>query len=312
VHVAAAVVVDAEDRVLIARRPSHLHQGGLWEFPGGKLEPGESAYQTLVRELREEVHLDIEAARPLIRIPHDYPDKAVLLDVWQVERYRGEASGREDQPVRWVAVADLAHYAFPAANRPIVNAVRLPDLYLVTGAFADVADFKRRLSRALAAGVRLVQLRAPELAEADFEALAAIAWDLCRAAGAQLLLNAEPALASRLGTDGVHLNGRRLRACRERPLGHGHWVAASVHDAEELAIARRLDVDFVVAGPVEATPSHPQAAPIGWEGLRALTGQAGLPVYALGGVGPGDRTKAFAHGAQGVAAVRALWDAVED
>jgi len=309
VHVAAAAVVDAKGRVLIAQRPQHLHQGGLWEFPGGKLEPGESAYQALVRELHEEVHLEVEAARPLIRISYDYPDKAVLLDVWRVDGFRGDGVGREGQPVRWVPVESLAEYTFPAANAPIVNAVRLPDRYLITGSFESVEDFADRLQRALTAGVRLVQLRAPTLDEASFEALAEVASGLCRAAGAALLLNADPMLVSRLGVDGVHLNGARLRACRERPLGPERWVAASIHNIEELALAQRLGVDFVVAGPVALTSSHPQSEPIGWDGLRALTEQAAVPVYALGGVGPGECTRAFEHGAQGVAAIRALWDA---
>ncbi len=307
-HVAAAVVVDAEGRILIARRPNHVHQGGLWEFPGGKVELGESAYQALVRELHEEVHLDVEHARPLIRIPYDYPDKAVLLDVWRVERFGGDASGREGQPVRWVSREELPQYRFPAANAPIVAAARLPDLYLITGDFADFDDFTRRLRRALAVGISLVQLRAPGLKEQAFARLAEVALSVCRMHGARLLLNASPRLAQTLGADGVHLNGERLRACSERPLGPDRWVAASVHDIGELELAQRLGVDFVVFGPIRATATHPAAQPVGWQALKHLTEQAALPVYALGGVGPTDRACAFEHGAQGVAAVRALWD----
>jgi 8-oxo-dGTP diphosphatase len=123
VHVAVGVVIDADDRILVARRPDHLHQGGLWEFPGGKVEPGESVAAALRRELREELAIEVAESQPLLTVEHDYGDKAVLLDVWCVRSFSGEPEGREGQPLRWVAAAELAGLAFPAANQPIVAAV---------------------------------------------------------------------------------------------------------------------------------------------------------------------------------------------
>jgi 8-oxo-dGTP diphosphatase len=131
-HVAAAVVVDSAARILIARRHDHLHQGGLWEFPGGKVESGESVPAALARELNEELGIRVKQARPLIRIPYRYPDRNVLLDVWRVEQFEGEAHGAEGQPLRWVAAEELCEFEFPAANRPIVTAARLPSAYLIT------------------------------------------------------------------------------------------------------------------------------------------------------------------------------------
>lgn len=124
VHVAVGVVIDAEQRILVARRAEHLHQGGLWEFPGGKVEAGETVSDALRRELREELAIEVARAQPLLTVEHDYSDKAVLLDVWCVESFSGEPHGREGQPLRWVAAAELAGLAFPAANRPIVAAVQ--------------------------------------------------------------------------------------------------------------------------------------------------------------------------------------------
>lgn len=123
VHVAVGVIVDNQQRLLIARRPQHAHQGGLWEFPGGKVEAGESVQQALARELHEELGIQASGFRPLLEIRHDYGDKAVLLDVWWVEAFRGEACGQEGQPVRWVSAAELAGLAFPAANRAIIEAI---------------------------------------------------------------------------------------------------------------------------------------------------------------------------------------------
>lgn len=132
IHVAAAVIRAVDGRVLIAKRPLDKHQGGLWEFPGGKVEAGESVEAALARELAEELGITVTAAQPLIQVRHDYPDKQVLLDVWQVLAFSGEPHGAEGQPLAWVEPAQLPGYSFPAANRPIVAAARLPDRYLIT------------------------------------------------------------------------------------------------------------------------------------------------------------------------------------
>ena len=123
VHVAVGVVCDSGNRILIAQRPLHLHQGGLWEFPGGKVETGETVQQALARELFEEFAIDIGASQPLLRIKHDYSDKSVLLDVWWIDDFAGEPHGREGQPWQWVEVAELSALEFPAANRPIITAI---------------------------------------------------------------------------------------------------------------------------------------------------------------------------------------------
>ena len=122
-HVAVAVIRNAQNDILISRRHADAHQGGLWEFPGGKVRRGESLQQALGRELREELGIEIGAIRPLLQVEHDYGDRQVLLDVWLVREFSGEARSLEGQPLRWVAPTELAHYAFPAANRPILEAI---------------------------------------------------------------------------------------------------------------------------------------------------------------------------------------------
>lgn len=308
IHVAAAVIANRAGEVLLARRPEHVHQGGLWEFPGGKLESGEDVEHALARELHEELGLIPRAYRPLIRIRHDYPDKSVLLDVWRVDAWEGEPHGREGQPVRWVAPEALPARAFPVANRPIVTAARLPDRYLITpGPSADEEPFLAGLERCLDGGIRLVQLRAKGLSDSQFQRLACRALERCRRHGAWLLLNSAPGLVAAIGAHGVHLNGERLRACRQRPLGGEHWVAASCHNPEEVAHACRIGVDFLVVSPVAATASHPGAASMGWSGLHALTERATVPVYALGGMTTAGLAMAWQYGAQGIAAIRGLW-----
>lgn len=307
-QVVAAVIRRDDGHVLLSRRPAYVDQGDLWEFPGGKRHAGETRVQALARELDEELGIGAQRAVPLLRIPHDYVTRRVLLDVFVVDRWHGEPHGREGQEIRWVAPASLPDYAFPAANLPIVNAARLPRACVVTPSpDGDEANFLAALDACLARGARLLQLRAPTLTHAAYRELAITVLARCRARGAALLLNADPALALELGADGAHLNARRLLATTTRPLPRTRWLSASCHDAAELAQARRIGVDFVLLSPVLATASHPNATPLGWPALAALAAAAGLPVYALGGIGPAQFGAALEAGCIGIAGIGALW-----
>lgn len=124
VHVAVGVVLDPLRRILLSKRATDAHQGGLWEFPGGKVEAGESLADALARELREELDITPRHSTPLLEVRHDYGDKRVFLDVHVVWEFEGEPRALEGQPLAWVAAADLAAYDFPAANVPIVEAVQ--------------------------------------------------------------------------------------------------------------------------------------------------------------------------------------------
>lgn len=308
VRVVAAAILNARGQCLIARRPPQVHQGGKWEFPGGKAEPHESLEQALARELDEELGVVPDEMAPLIRVRHRYPDKSVQLDVWRVTRFHGEPHGREGQPVRWVRPNDLPQYEFPDANRPIVTALRLPDRYLITPEpDGDTEGFLDALRRSVLGGTRLVQLRAKALSAAELRPLARRAGEICRELGASLLLNADPALAEKLGVDGVHLTGERLRQLDRRPLPASCWVGASCHGLGDLRHAARIGADFVVLGPVGATLTHPGAGTLGWERFGALCDEASMPVYALGGMSPSDIVQAQRMGGQGIAAIRSLW-----
>ena len=307
VHVAVGVVRNPQGEILIAKRPTHVHQGDLWEFPGGKVETGETLQLALQRELHEELDIDITQCRPLIRIPHCYPDKNVLLDVWLVEAFTGIPHGRENQPIAWCKPTELWNLTFPAANQPIIQAINLPDRYLITGEFTDNTDFLHRLERALQQGVRLVQLRVKNMQEDAFINLARSACTVCHDHGARLVLNTSPTVVEQIGADGVHLSSERLMALSSRPLGLNMLVAASVHNQEQLDKADQLEVDFSVISPVLPTLSHPEAKTLGWHGFQRLSEQATHPVYALGGMQAEHLSAAWQHGGQGIAAIRSLW-----
>jgi 8-oxo-dGTP diphosphatase len=307
VHVVAAVLRDARGRILLARRTAGRDLAGAWEFPGGKVEPGETALQALDRELREELGIRVLAARPLVAVPQAYPTKRIVLDVYEVSQFEGTAHGLERQALSWAPLEKLSSYPMPPADRPVVAALTSPDRYLVSAEPEDRVGFLSRLDRALAAGARRIQLRARAMAPAELAVLARDAQVRCRAKGAQLLLNGEPGLAAELGL-GLHLRASQLMALDARPvLAAGQPVAASCHDADELAQAERLGLDFVVLGPVRATESHPDAKPMGWDAFAALREAVSLPIYALGGMKPADVAVARRHGGQGVAGIRGLW-----
>ncbi|MBY4676589.1 Nudix family hydrolase [Marinobacterium arenosum] len=308
IHVAAAVIVDGAGRVLLAQRPQDKHQGGLWEFPGGKVEPGEPVVQALGRELDEELGIQLRSARPLIQVPHHYPDKSVLLDVYRVDTFDGEPYGREGQPVRWVPVDQLAEYPFPAANRPIVTAAQLPSRLPITGPLADPNQYPERIAAAVDHHrLEVVMLRAPELAEPELEALAQKVQLLAERQGFQLILNGSVELANAVGCAGLHLNHHRLMALTERPVFSGRWLGASCHNAQELARAVELELDYICLSPVQPTGSHPDVEPLGWQAFQQLVAELPMPVFALGGVGEQELARAWQAGAQGVAGISAWW-----
>lgn len=313
----AGALIDAQGRVLIARRAAQRHQGGLWEFPGGKLESGETPQAGLARELREELGIGLRAARPLIQIPYDYPDLRIVLDLYRVEAWEGHPEGREGQPLAWVTPQALDPARFPPADHPAIMALRLPSLYLITPQPAPdptqaterraLETYLARLDAALERGVGLVQLRAHHLAAPAYAALARDVAHRCRHAGVFVVLNGAPEHLAGLPADGWHFTSARLRSLRERPRAAPPWLGASCHTGADLAAVQALGLDYALLSPVQATQSHPEATPLGWDGFAHLVNDARVPVYALGGLGRADVTTAWRHGAQGVAAIRSLW-----
>lgn len=308
IHVAVAVIRSPQGRVLIARRNPQQHQGGLWEFPGGKLEAGESPYDALVREVREELGLDVARAQPLIQIRHDYGDRQVLLDVWEVSAFVGEAQAREGQPLAWVEPQRLGEYEFPAADGAIIAALRLPRQYLITPDGLSSQELLQGVGQALARGVGLIQLRAPNRFDPQYRDLAVDVQGLC-AGKAQLMLKGPLEWLGDFPAAGWHLTSAQLReyAPKGRPFPPERWLAASCHSAAELDLAARLGADFVTLSPVSPTATHPDAEPLGWLRTAQLIQGCNVPVFALGGMTPADEKAARQAGAQGIAAIRSLW-----
>jgi 8-oxo-dGTP diphosphatase len=310
IHVAAAAIINDRGQVLVSQRKQGAHLGGYWEFPGGKVEPGETLEAALARELKEELDIVPGSIRPMIRTRHHYPDKSVLLDVWRVESYSGQAVGAEGQAIAWRNTDELDPRDFPEANRPIIKALLLPDRYLITGDFFSAADFDRRLLAAMQGGIELVQLRLTQAwtssrTQADVDAIVERCTAICQGYGARLLLNlSEPSIS--LKSEGIHLNSQQLRKAKRRP-SH-ELVSASCHNRAQLEQAQAIGADFVVLSPVQHTSSHPDAVPLGWRAFKELVDDCDIPVYALGGMRLEDMQQAWYSGAQGIAAIGAFWD----
>ena len=308
IHVVAGVVTHARGRILLARRTEGRDLAGLWEFPGGKREPGEGAEEALARELHEELGIAATVGARVIAVPHRYPHKRLLLDVRRVAAWQGPLKGLDGQALAWVPPHKLASYAMPGADRPVVAALLEPDRYLVTPAPEGegrrwLAAVERAASRD---DVRRVQLRpGPATDPARWRTLVRDAASLCRAADVEVLVNGDIALARELRV-GVHLKSAQLAALPQRPLPQALPVAASCHDAADLAHAERLRCDFAVLGPVHATASHPGATPLGWAAFASMRESSTLPIYGIGGLGLEHLDEARAHGAQGIAAIRAF------
>ena len=323
VHVAVAVIVNTNNEVCISLRHKNAHQGSLWEFPGGKVEQGETIKQALVREIREELNIEIKQSRPLITIDHNYDDKAVCLHVYKVMLYQGEATGLEGQQVKWLPVSLLSANDFPVANLPIIKAVQLPDKYLITGKFADSDDFIYKLKNALKSGIKLIQLRLKDniIKENSREGIGQVQFlleqsaELCKQEEANLMLNLSADTLdvidlSQIEFAGFHADSKTLKTLAQRPgrQSRRSLFSASCHNMEELLLAIKLNSDFVVLSPVQKTASHPDIPAMGWPQFSNLIENISVPVYALGGVSENDLEAAWQHGAQGIAAISALWE----
>ena len=309
VHVVAAVISNASGDVLIAKRPDDKHQGGLWEFPGGKLEQTETREQALTRELKEELGIVVDSCTPLIKIRHDYSDKSVLLDVWRVDAFSGEAHGKEGQAIAWVSLDELEQYEFPAANKPIIAAARLPDCYMVTPEPnpEGLAEYLSTLEKALQSGIRLVQYRAKKLPLEQWQSHAKVVINLCNKYQAKCIVNTGIDEALAISAHGVHLNSQRLFDFQQRPVSKETLLVASCHTQKDLQQAQVVEVDFVVLSPVKATASHPEAIPLGWQTFSEMVNDVTIPVYGLGGMHVDDIDDARQAGGQGIAAIRSLW-----
>lgn len=305
IEVVAAVLTRPNGEVMLASRPEGKVYAGYWEFPGGKVEAGESLEHALARELKEELGIvPVHSTRWITKI-FAYPHATVRLNFFRVWEWQGEPHPHEGQTFAWDNPS--AHSVEPLlpANFPILKALQLPPVYGISHAKSLGREaFLQRLDHALENGLRLIQVRDKDLPEAERLALAMEIVSRAKPYAARVLVNGPVEMAHAAGADGVHLDSGALMKCQVRP--DCEWVGASCHNLEELTHAASI-ADFAMLSPVQPTESHPGEPTLGWERFSQLAAQSPIPVYALGGVTRADLDTARGHGAHGVAMLRGAW-----
>ncbi|MDE2598769.1 MAG: Nudix family hydrolase [Rhodocyclaceae bacterium] len=306
VEVAAAVIERPDGTFLLGRRPPNGIYAGWWEFPGGKVEAGETPHQALVRELQEELGIDVECAYPWIMREHAYEHAHVRLHFFRVTDWRGELRDLQHDQLSWQLADDVFVAPVLPANAPVFSGLRLPLQYGITHAWEIGVEAQlEKLRHALSRGLRLVQLRETALPPAERERFVNLAVEMCHAQGARVLVNGDIELARQSRADGVHFSAAQMMALDARP--GFELVAASCHTAAELDKAAQLELDFVAIGAVQPTLSHPGRPALGWERFADLARDFPAPVFALGGLALRDMEMARRNGAHGIAAIRSIW-----
>ncbi len=311
IEVAAAVIERPDGRFLMASRPEGKVYAGWWEFPGGKVEAGESARHALDRELHEELGITVKNAYPWLNRAFDYDHARVMLRFFRVTEWDGEPHPREGQGgLAWTRAACPDVQPILPANGPILRGLELPLNYGITALTEwGESGFMPRLEQALVRGLRLVQFREKTLPRERQMALAREVGARCREHGALMLVNGPADVTMPLVDAGLaagqHLDSASLMALPARP--DVPWLGASCHSAPELAQAEALGADLAVLGPVCDTLSHPGAPTLGWAGFSDLVQDCGLPVFALGGLTLTDLAQARTSGAHGIALKSAAW-----
>ena len=303
-EVAAAVIERPDGTFLLAQRPEGKPYSGYWEFPGGKIEATEDARAALVRELREELGIEVRESTPWITRLYAYTHATVRLHFLRVTRWDGEPRPLEDQAIRWQRVESPDVSPMLPANAPVLAALALPAVMVVSDAARmGIDDWIRALAAQAMDEKMLVQIREKGMDRQKLQHVLSRALARVAPFGSRVVVNSD--CGSLPQCDGVHLTSRALMAASARPAGT--LVGASCHDASELDHAATLNLDYAVLGPVKKTASHPDAAPMGWEKFAALALDRPMPVYAIGGLSRADLAEARRHGAHGVALLSAAF-----
>ena len=305
--VVAGVLRDQQGRFLLAQRPEGKAYAGYWEFPGGKVEIGETRPQALKRELQEELGIEVTGMCSWLTREFDYAHAAVRIDFFRIDQWHGDLKSLEGQALSWQQdpLALTVQPVLPA-NGPLLRALSLPEMYGVTGAYEiGVENFIPLLQKALDRGLRLIQIREKQMPLPELKSFIQRVCLLARPYKATVLLNSDIDLAQQCAVQGVHLTSTQLMQLSHRPALP--WVGASCHNGLEIAKAQALGVDFVVLGPLLKTASHPQATGLGWDRWTQLVSDIQIPVYALGGLKMNDLSQARMCGAHGVAMLSGAW-----
>jgi len=305
-NVSVAVIRRDDGMVLFTERLPGKACPGEWEFPGGKIEAGESARQALDREIHEELGISIIEARPWLTMSYDYPHASVILNFYIVSRWKGQEIGKEGQTLSWQNISNMTISPLLAANEPVIRALQLPDIYAISCA-NEIGDeiFLQQLQKAISNGLQLLQIREKNRTARQLQRFIEQVFSITTAADVTTLINSALPKELQKQFSGIHLTSSHLMKLNHRP--DFKLVAASCHNLQELDHANRLKLDFAVLSPISKTPSHPESTPMGFSKMSELVSNSAIPVYALGGMSFDQLQELQSHGAHGIAMMRNAW-----
>jgi len=298
VKAVVGILKNTKGEILIAERRLDQFMAGYWELPGGKIEIGESNKESLVRELKEELGVEVQQSHLMHTMCHHYKEKVVYLWIYTIDDFDGEAKGVEGQNITWCATARLNDFNLLPTMKAIIHKICLPGWYWITPEAAEnslIESLKSQLNN----GCKLIQLRAKTPLQTAF---IEHSYRMCQDANAKLILNT-PNKTFTEPCDGWHLTTNELLSLSKRPCALDKLLGASTHNTNEVKYAETIDVDYISIAPVEATQSHPDSAPLGWEKAKELVETSNLPVYLLGGMSVKNLQRARSLNAQGIAGI---------
>ena len=307
IEASVGIIFNESFQLLMAERPQSKTWSGWWEFPGGKIEKGETPLEALKRELKEEIGISVIDAEKWIVRKYAYEDYEVILHFYKVTQWSGNIEAKEEQKISWVLPENNVVSPILPANDLIFKAISLPDIYAITNAYEYSGNFLNKVEQQLNNGLGLIQIREKAISKNAFIELTKEIIQMAGNFDAKVMINSDINLAYKLNADGVHLNSSLLHRLSEIP--KDLIVSASCHSARDIEKAMTMDVSFVVLSPVQKTQSHPNTTPIGWDSFSKITQNYSIPIYALGGMKQNDIENAFNAGAIGIASQRAIWEA---
>ena len=313
VNVAVGVIYNkSKTSVLISRRAAGQHLADYWEFPGGKIDSSETVTNALARELYEELDIHVLQSYPLLKIKYDYPEKSVLLNVYEVRDWSGNPTGKEGQQIEWQPIKHLKNIHFPPANKRIVNRLLLSDVYLISQEnYHDKSEIINGFERCVEKGLSLFQLRLSEKCHLLPVDLLNELQPLITQNNVSVIMNSSIISFEHHLMAGVHLKSSHLFHYSSRPISDEKLLGASCHNEAEIKQANQLEVDYLFISPVKTTASHSNSEPLGWKEFSKLCQLTDKPVFALGGMAAEDLCVAKRYGAQGIAMIESVWGAAD-
>jgi len=306
VKVSVAILINDNHQVLLGQRPPQKSWEGWWEFPGGKIEKGETSSDALYREVYEEIGVKITQFKKWVTRKYSYDGNDITLHFFKVQKWEGEVTSKENQKLVWAYLKNPNVSPILPANLFVQKAFDLPKYYAITNlSETSKKVFFNQLQNKISNGLKMIQVREKNISFDKFKIFSNEVIKICKPKGVKVIINSDVNLAYEINADGVHLTSKDLISIKKIP--KNLIVSASCHTQEEIDIAEKLNINFLVLSAIKKTLSHPDIKPIGWDEFENIANRVNTPIYALGGLGVNDYSIALENGAIGIASQRSIW-----